>query len=184
MTISVESAQGFVDRFEPQGDDLAAKSKSLTRSLLKHAGAPLSRTHFMPGHITCTAVIVHPHEQSILLMFHHRLKMWLLPGGHVEEQDATLRDVAAREAKEETLVQIVAPIGDGIVGIDVHCIPAKGAEPYHLHHDLLWAFRAGTEHIAVTDEAPQVAWAKQEDWLRFAVPDNICRAARRVFATQ
>ena len=181
MTISVESAQGYVDRYEPAGDDLASKSRSLTRSLLKHAADPLSRTHFTPGHITCTALVVHPSDAAILLMFHHRLNLWLLPGGHLEEQDATLRDAAAREAKEETLVQLVAPIGDGLAGIDVHGIPAKKTEPYHLHHDLIWAFRAASEHISVTDEAPQVCWAKQDDWVGFAVAENICRAARRVF---
>jgi 8-oxo-dGTP pyrophosphatase MutT (NUDIX family) len=181
MTISVESAQGYVDRFDCAGDDLAEKSRSLTVSLLKHSPEPLSRNQFTPGHLTCSAVVLHPAERAILLMFHHRFNLWLLPGGHIEEGDATLRDTAGREAKEETLVQLVAPIGDGIVGIDVHGIPAKGAEPYHLHHDLLWGFRAGSEHIAVTEEAPKVSWAREDEWLRFGLAENI-RRALRIFA--
>ena len=135
MTISTDSALGYVDRFDPAGDDLAAKSKSLTLTLLKHSPDPLSRYQFTPGHITCTAVVMHPERPAVLLMFHHRLNLWLLPGGHVESEDATLRDAAAREALEETRVRLTAPVGDGLVGIDVHGIPAKAAEPYHLHQN-------------------------------------------------
>ncbi len=46
-------------------------------------------------------------------------------------------------------------------------------EPFHLHHDLIWCFRAATEKIAVTEEAPSVLWAGAEDWDRLGVAESI-----------
>jgi 8-oxo-dGTP pyrophosphatase MutT (NUDIX family) len=81
-------------------------------------------------------------------MHHHRHRRWLLPGGHVEESDATLSDTARREAIEETAVRI--PARATLVGMDVHGIPARKGEPFHLHHDLIFAFSANSEEFAIT----------------------------------
>jgi 8-oxo-dGTP pyrophosphatase MutT (NUDIX family) len=172
-----------VEEFDPGADGLARKSRELTLDLLRQTNAPFSRHQFTPGHVTCTALVLHPDEAKVLFMYHHRLHRWLLPGGHVEESDASLAAAAAREAGEETLVQI-----DGssrLAGIDVHGIPpkriaSKEAEPFHLHHDLIWCFRALTEEIAATDEAPSVVWAEEADWDRLNVADSIRNSIHRL----
>lgn len=89
-----------VEEFDCRADGLAAKSRDLTLDLLRHSTAPFSRSQFTPGHLTCTALVLHPRESSVLPMHHHRLKRWLLPGGHVEESDASLPEAAAREASK------------------------------------------------------------------------------------
>jgi 8-oxo-dGTP pyrophosphatase MutT (NUDIX family) len=109
-------------------------------------------------------------------MFHHRLTRWLLPGGHVESSDESLAASAAREATEETMVRIDPHVEPRLVGIDVHGIPAKKAEPFHLHHDLIWCFRASSEQIDVTDEAPSVRWSPESDWDEMAVAQSIRNA--------
>jgi 8-oxo-dGTP pyrophosphatase MutT (NUDIX family) len=114
-------------------------------------------------------------------MHHHRLQRWLLPGGHVEETDISLAAAAAREAVEETLVQIDGGRDAQLAGIDVHGIPPKPTEPFHLHHDLIWCFRAVTEDIAITDEAPRVLWAEEADWDRLSVADSIRNGIRRIY---
>jgi 8-oxo-dGTP pyrophosphatase MutT (NUDIX family) len=82
------------------------KSRELILALLEHTPAPFSRHQFHPGHITCTALVLHPDAPRVLLIHHHRHRRWLLPGGHVEESDGTLADAARREAIEETAVRI------------------------------------------------------------------------------
>ena len=156
------------------------KSRELIVSLLKLTEAPFSRAQFHPGHITCTAVVLHPNAREFLVMHHHRHRRWLLPGGHVEESDATLSDAARREAIEETAVQIGTPNMARLAGMDVHAIPARKGEPFHLHHDLIFAFRAESEAFEITGEAPEVAWCGQNDFARYRLPPNIIRAARRV----
>lgn len=106
-------------------------------------------------------------------MLHHRLQRWLLPGGHVEETDWTLSETARREAREETNVAIDPGFGPFLAGVDVHGIPPKRREPFHLHHDLIWCFRAATDDIIATEEAPSVLWAGPEDWERLDLTESI-----------
>lgn len=177
--MTASEACGVVDAFEPGMDGLARKSRELTLDLLRQTGAPFSRHQFAPGHVTCTALVLHPDQSKALFIFHHRLHRWLLPGGHVEESDASLAAVAAREASEETLVRIDGRCAPALAGIDVHGIPPKRDEPFHLHHDLIWCFRALTDEIAITDEAPSVLWAQEGDWDRLNVACSIRNSIRR-----
>ena len=173
MTLSVSDALDLIERFDPGADGLARKSRELAANLLRYSDAPFSRGQFAPGHLTCTALVFHPTEPKALMMLHHRLRRWLLPGGHIEDSDASLSDAAAREALEETLVQIDPHRAPVLVGIDVHGIPAKGDEPFHLHHDLIWSFAALTPEIELTDEAPSIVWAGRDDWEQLQVADSI-----------
>jgi hypothetical protein len=63
--------------------------------------------------------------------------------------------------------------------MDVHAIPARKGEPFHLHHDLIFAFSANSGEFALTEEAPQVAWCGMEEVARYSLPSSIIRAAQR-----
>jgi 8-oxo-dGTP pyrophosphatase MutT (NUDIX family) len=112
-------------------------------------------------------------------MHHHRLKRWLLPGGHVEAEDSSLSAAAAREAVEETGVQLDPTTEPALIGIDVHGIPARKTEPFHLHHDLIWSFRALSSEIQVTEEAPEVRWATPAEFTALGIAVSIQRAVQR-----
>ena len=172
-----------VTAFDPADDGLADKSRELVLGMLHDTPSPFSREQFTPGHITCTALVLHPSQPSVLVMHHHRLKRWLLPGGHVELDDISLPASAAREAHEETGVALdVVPDNaapPALVGIDVHGIPARETEPFHLHHDLIWCFRALSEQISISDEAPQVRWAAPEEWRQLGLALSIQRSILR-----
>jgi 8-oxo-dGTP pyrophosphatase MutT (NUDIX family) len=155
------------------------KSRELILALLELTEAPFSRDQFHPGHITCTAVVLHPDFRHVLLMHHHRHRRWLLPGGHVEKTDAMLSDTAKREAMEETAVRIGDSSAGTLVGLDVHGIPARKGEPFHLHHDPIFAFNADSEEFAPTDEAPEVAWCGLHEFERYQLPSSITRAIER-----
>jgi hypothetical protein len=68
--------------------------------------------------------------------------------------------------------------------MDVHAIPARKGEPFHLHHDLIFAFQAESEEFEITGEAPEIAWCGQNDFDRYQLPANIIRAARRALAAR
>ncbi|MEU7736778.1 NUDIX domain-containing protein [Streptomyces griseus] len=56
----------------------------------------------LPGHITCSAAVI-DHDGRVLHVRHIASGgKWLLPGGHVEPEDATLMAAAVREVHEET----------------------------------------------------------------------------------
>ena len=156
------------------------KSRELILALLEHTAAPFSRHQFHPGHITCTALVLHPGGRRVLLVHHHRLRRWLLPGGHVEETDRALSDAARREAVEETAVRIAPGSSARLVGMDVHGIPAHKGEPFHLHHDLIFTLDAESSDIACTEEAPEVAWCGFDEVHRYGLPASIVCAFHRV----
>jgi len=169
----------LIRNFDCSGDDLAAKSKDLSLMLLEESEYPFSRRQFTPGHITCTAVVLDPQRKRVLLMFHHRLLRWLLPGGHCEGDDQSISGVALREAIEETGVEIDPEARGTLVGIDVHGIPRKKKEPYHLHHDLIFAFTARSEAIQTTPEAREVTWCGFAGLGKYGVAQSIVRSVNR-----
>lgn len=178
MPFLVEVAVELVSRF-PVGEE--DKSRELTLGLLRQTPDPLSRLQFAPGHLTCTGIVLHPSRESFLLIHHRRLDRWLAPGGHVEPVDESPRAAAAREVLEETEVTVIRGV-DFLAGMDVHGIPAKSGEPYHLHHDLKFALVAASAEIAVTSETRGVAWCAFDDADRYSVPPSIRRAANRARA--
>jgi len=167
-------ARGFSDATDGQ----ALKSLELILQLLECSPEPFSREHFTPGHITTSGMVVSPDRRRVLLVHHRRLERWLLPGGHVEAGDATIADAARREVVEETGAAL--GLGAALAGADVHGIPAKRGEPYHLHHDLLFAFQATADEIQVSEESHAVAWCSPEEFDKYAIPDNVRRAWKRV----
>lgn len=176
---STAEALRLVRKFDAAQED--EKSRELILALLEQTDAPFSRWQFQPGHITCTAVVLDPARRRVLLMHHHRLRRWLLPGGHVEEDDATLGAAARREAVEETAVRIAGRGRGRLVGMDVHGIPAnrKKGEPFHLHHDLIFAWAAESDEVERSEEAPEVVWCGVREFTKYAVPGSIVRAVGR-----
>ena len=106
-----------------------SKSRELILMLLECTADPFSRHQFTPGHITCTGLVLAPDGERILLIHHRRLDRWLLPGGHVEPEDAEIWDAARREVIEETGAQLLPDSTPPLAGLDVHGIPAGKVSP-------------------------------------------------------
>lgn len=175
----VSEVTDLISPFVDDGDEAAMKSQELILMLLKCGSSPFSRDHFTPGHITCTAVVLSPDKRRFLLVHHRRLDRWLLPGGHVEPNDVRIWDTARREAIEETGVDVVPEERPALVGMDVHGIPAKGREPYHLHHDLVFRFHAKTPKLSASEETRDVAWASVAEFEDYDLPVSIRRCVLR-----
>jgi len=178
MVIDRAAAVAEAEAFTDLSDLDDEKSRELILMLLRHSEAPFSRAQMTPGHITCTGLVLSRDHSRIILVHHRRLGRWLLPGGHIEPGDATLWDAAAREVREETGVD-VTPLGSRLAGLDVHGIPPKKAESYHLHHDLIFPFVAQCDGLQLSDESIGVAWCSEADFGRYELPGSIVRAFRR-----
>ncbi len=165
----IEQIEGWSD----ERDGGAMKSLELILQLLRDSERPFARDQYAPGHITATALVLNERNDSVLLVHHRRLDRWLLPGGHVETQDATVFDAARREAVEETAVRLDPSFTPYVAGFDVHGIPSNGKEPYHLHHDILIGLSATSDSIAVSEESRAVVWSPIADLGRYDVPINI-----------
>lgn len=174
------SVAALVNGFSDSSDGESLKSRELVLLLLEHTPSPFSRDQFTPGHITATGLVLAPDREHVLLVHHRRLDRWLLPGGHIEPEDVTPGAAAHREVLEETGVTLNLGGDPPLVGIDVHGIPPRKREPYHLHHDLIFFFRAATEGIQVSPESRDVTWCHPRDFDRYILPANIRHAYQRV----
>jgi 8-oxo-dGTP pyrophosphatase MutT (NUDIX family) len=173
----------LLERFEPDGDGEAAKSKELVAALLDLSLAPFSRSQFNPGHITCSGMVFRPDRDGILLVLHRRLRRWLLPGGHVEADDPHIGDAARREVMEETGAVLRRDREPLLVGVDVHGIPPRRDEPFHLHHDLIFRFQAEAETFLPSAEVREVTWCSSAEFDRYQLPGSLRRGYARAKAS-
>jgi len=180
--ITSPAVSALVRSFEDPTDGEALKSRELVLHLLEQTPSPFSRRQFTPGHVTCSGLVLAPDGARLLLVHHRRLDRWLQPGGHVEPEDLAIEDAGRREVVEETGA-VLAPGGAPLIGIDVHGIPARRDQPYHLHHDLLFLFRAESDGCRVSEESRAVLWCRPDEFDRYGLPGNIRRAYSRVTRT-
>lgn len=161
-------------------DGALAKSQELILLLLACTPFPFSRHQYTPGHITATGLVLAPDGERLLLVHHRRLDRWLLPGGHVDRVDTDIWNTARREVVEETGAQLATSAVARLVGLDVHGIPGRRGEPYHLHHDLIFQFQAVAEELQVSEESRAVVWCAPSEFHHFDLPPNVRRAYARV----
>ena len=184
MTLNRAAIRASLLAFSDPADGEALKSRDLVLKLLECSPSPFSRAQFTPGHITASGLVLAPDGESVLLVHHRRLDRWLLPGGHVEPEDAAVADSARREVIEETGAVLAPEPSPRLLSVDVHGIPPKGSEPYHLHHDLTYSFRALSDHFQVSEESRAVLWCLPSEFDRYSLPANVRRAYARFRSTE
>ncbi len=134
------------------------------------------------GHVTGSAWIVDRARTAAVLLHHRKLGKWLQPGGHADgERD--VREVALREAREETGLLSLVPASRGIYDIDVHAIPARGDDPAHAHYDVRFAFFADRLELPRgNNESYAVAWIPFLDSERYAIDDSVRRLVAKTIS--
>jgi 8-oxo-dGTP pyrophosphatase MutT (NUDIX family) len=141
--------------------------------------ADVFQRHHPPGHFTGSAWLVNAVGTHVLLTHHRKLQRWLQLGGHADG-DADLRAVALREAEEESGLTDLH-VEDAIFDLDAHEIPARGADPAHIHWDVRFVVHArGSEQFAISEESLALAWVEIATLLdRTDVDASVRRMAER-----
>lgn len=108
-----------------------------------------------PRHLTVSCLLVAgpSHDPAIALGLHVKSGQWRQLGGHVDPGDASLRNAAVRELREESSIEVdaIATASSGAVGADSVRLSAGplavrefpvGTAQCEAHVDILFAARA------------------------------------------
>jgi 8-oxo-dGTP pyrophosphatase MutT (NUDIX family) len=157
----------YVARWPADG----ARAARVRRFVERHPDC-LLRT-CLAGHVTASAWIVSADGRSVLLGHHRKLGRWLQLGGHVDGEPDPFR-AALREAEEESGIGGFATLPGGEpplpLDVDVHAIPARGAEPAHLHHDV--------RYLLIAPPGAEARASAESTALRWFARDRLAAVAR------
>jgi len=149
--------------------------ESLRVDFLRHLGAhdDAMWRECAPGHLTATTAVLSHDRERVLLTLHPKAGLWLPMGGHCERADASVADVALREATEESGIPGLRLL-PGPLALDRHkvwCHP-----PHSWHLDLEYGALAppGAEAV-MSDESLDLRWFPIE-----AIPELSDDATRRL----
>jgi 8-oxo-dGTP pyrophosphatase MutT (NUDIX family) len=128
------------------------------------------------GHVTASAWVVDRDRTYTLLTHHAKLDEWLQMGGHCDG-DPDVLGVAFREVEEESGLVDVIPLFDGaIFDVDAHEIPARGAEPQHVHYDVRFLFEADrATPLQLSDESHDLRWIPLDQVAALNTDESVLR---------
>ena len=135
------------------------------------------RRELLEGHVTGSAWVLDQRGRT-LLTHHRKLGIWVQLGGHADG-DSDIAAVALREAVEESGIDRLALVSAEIFDIDIHRIPARGAEPAHYHYDCRFLIRAGDEGYVVSDESHDLAWIALDSITDYTTEESVMRMVRK-----
>jgi 8-oxo-dGTP pyrophosphatase MutT (NUDIX family) len=163
----------------------SSETDSLRRinALVATGEAPFSRAHYIPGHLTASAIVLDESREHALLIFHAKLHLWLQPGGHFETGESDPSIAAAREVLEETGLTARWPGATPVLhDVDVHSIPARKTEPQHFHFDLRMLLISPRLPVAPGDDGVAAArWVGRDEALSMNLDPGLQRALRKIW---
>ena len=135
------------------------------------------------GHVTGSAWILNSTRTQALLLHHVKLELWVQPGGHLDDSDASPALGAMREALEETGISGLTFASDALFDLDIHCIPARTGgeiiEPAHLHYDARYLIIASDAKIKISEESRDAKWVALDVLVQPSQDRSIARMAEK-----
>ena len=110
------------------------------------------------AHMTASAWIVNPARSKVVMVYHRIYDSWSWTGGHADGEEDLLA-VALRECREETGLQTVRPVSDGIYSLEVLTVDG---------HEKRGAYVSGHLHLNVT----YLLEADEEEELKVCEEEN------------
>jgi 8-oxo-dGTP pyrophosphatase MutT (NUDIX family) len=147
---------------------------------LARSGDPWHRDQ--PVHVTCSALIVHPLTERVLLRWHKRQQSWLQVGGHADPGEDDPIAIATREGVEETgLTDLVPWPASRLLHVAVVPVPGNEREPPHHHADLRFTLATARPDDAVPEstQAP-IRWLSVPEARRLTAEENVRETLARV----
>lgn len=159
--VATAAAAAELDAWVPPGAEQRALKYALLAFLDARPGDACSRS-CVPGHLTASALVLDASGERTLLTLHPRVGRWIQLGGHCEPEDATLRDAALREAREESGIEGLR-IDPELLHVDVHPVTCSLGVPTR-HLDVRYLVHAPADAVErISDESDDLRWWPLDD---------------------
>lgn len=127
------------------------------------SGADIYTRRCGAAHLTASAWVVSPDREKALMAYHNLYDSWAWLGGHADGME-DLRAVAEKEVREESGLEELRPLDDGIFSLEI--LTVDGHEKRgryvcsHLHLNVTYLFEAdpAAPVRSKPDENRAVAW--------------------------
>ena len=146
-----------IERYTPCNEQ-EARDKAVILDFLARNDDAFLRSNLL-AHMTASAWVVNAARDRVLMVYHRIYDSWSWTGGHADGDEDLLR-VALREAREETGVEHVRPVSEGIYSLEVLTVDGHEKRgvyvPSHLHLNVTYLLEADehdTLHVCETENS-------------------------------
>lgn len=174
---SQQQALEELARYQPS-DAVEQEAQEFIRKFIIDQPAFWSR-NTLAGHLTGSAWVVNEARTKAVLLHHKKLNIWVQPGGHMEDSDATMLAASLREATEETGLTDLQLGQESIFDLDIHKIPARKDEPEHWHLDVRYLFVTQQEELTLCEDSNDLAWFDRAQIEQLTDEESVLRMVRK-----
>ena len=151
-----------LQRYRPQSFQEETDRETILAYIRAFPDTVLTRANIF-AHITASSMIFNEAGDKVLMIYHNLFRSWSWTGGHADGETDPY-ETALREAREETGVRTLVPIGGGLAAVDVQAVwghVKRGRYvSAHQHLNYSYLFRAREEEPLriKADENSRVGW--------------------------
>ncbi len=160
-----------IAQFVPKDEREAREQQMMLEAIAQLGDAILTRESALM-HMTASSIIVSQDRKKTLMAYHKIYDSWAWTGGHADGE-SDFEAIALREAQEETGIDGLVRIGEGVASLEILPVWAhvKRGRPVgsHLHLNVSYLFEADdTLPLRVAqDENSAVGWIQIDQLERF-----------------
>jgi hypothetical protein len=134
---------------------------------------PFERTS--PSHIVSSSWIVDKSHTHYLLSHHRKLNLWIQLGGH-NDGNTCCKEVALKEAEEESGINGYTFLTQDIFDIDIHHVSGN----CHYHYDIRYLLQAPEgQSPKVSEESYDLAWVSGPNLSHYTSQDSVLRMHKK-----
>lgn len=164
--------------FLPQNQQEERDKQELLRWL--DSGVDIYTRNCNAAHLTASGWVVSPDRSKVLMAYHNLYDSWAWLGGHADGME-DLQAVAEKEIREESGLEDVTPLGDGIFSLEILTVDGHEKRGQyvssHLHLNLTYLFEADPNAPIhhKPDENKAVAWFDTGEVLKKSTEPWFCQ---------
>ena len=176
MKLDTEQLTKQIEEYIPYNEQEQKDKETMLKYLNTFDNTLTRKNEF--GHFTASSWIVNPQRTKVLVIYHNIYQSWGWTGGHCDGENDLLQ-VAIREAKEETSIEHIRPLKEGIYSLEIVCVDGhvkKGKYvSAHVHLNLTFLLEADEKDILKIkeDENSGVKWIDIQEAIQITNEENM-----------